>query len=61
MENSKPWYLSKTLWLQVLGVIAVIVPASQHFIAENLGATGVGWAMINMVLRLISKDKLEIT
>jgi hypothetical protein len=33
-ETSKPWYLSKTLWLQILGIVAVIVPASAGFIAQ---------------------------
>ena len=60
MENSKQWYLSKTLWLQVLGIIAIIVPASKEFIAQNLGESAAAWAFINVVLRLISKDKLQI-
>lgn len=60
-QETKPWYLSKTLWVQVLGIIALIVPASAAFIQEYFAEAGMGWALINMVLRLISKDKLEIS
>lgn len=61
MENEvKPIYLSKTLWVQVLAIVAVLIPASQHFIADNLGLSGAAWGFINIVLRLITKNKIEI-
>jgi len=60
-EQSKPWYLSKTLWLQVFAIIAIIVPKSAEFIQEYFAEAGIGWALLNMLLRLISKDKLEIS
>ena len=60
-QNKKPWYLSKTLWMQVLAIVAVIVPASGKIIQEYFTEAGIGWALINMVLRLISKDKIEIS
>lgn len=59
-ENKKPWYLSKTLWMQVLAIVAIIVPGSANFIKEYFSEVGMGWALINMILRLISKDKIEI-
>jgi len=60
-QETKPWYLSKTLWIQALGIVALIVPASAAFIQEYFAEAGMGWALINMVLRLISKDKIEIS
>jgi hypothetical protein len=57
---SKPIYQSKTFWVQVLAVVALVVPASSQFISEHLGASGGAWAFINIVLRMISKDKVEI-
>lgn len=60
LEESKPWYLSKTLWMQVLAIVAIVVPSSAAFIKEYFSEIGVGWAVINMILRLISKDKIEI-
>jgi len=60
MEN-KPFYLSKTFWVQVLAVVAVIVPKSHDFIVSNLGESAAIWAVINMVLRVVSKDKLSLS
>lgn len=51
---------SKTFWLQVLALVAVIVPSTAHFIQENLGASGAAWAFINVVLRLVTKDKVTL-
>jgi hypothetical protein len=59
--ESKKWFLSKTLWLQLLGVVAIIVPQSSAFIAEHFSVAAPAWMFINVVLRLITKDKLEIT
>lgn len=60
-EQSKKWYLSKTLWMQVLAIVAIIVPASSKIIQEYFTEAGIGWALINMLLRIISKDKIEIS
>jgi len=57
----KPFWQSKTFWVQVAGVIAVAIPSSREFIEANLGATGAGWAVINILLRAISKDKISIS
>lgn len=56
--DKKPFYLSKTLWMQVFAVVALLVPASAGFIGEHLGAAGTGWAIINVVLRVITKKEL---
>lgn len=60
-QSAKPFYLSKTLWLQIFGIVAIVVPASAAFIQANLGAAGSIWIVANALLRLISKDKLEIS
>ena len=60
-ENKKPWYLSKTLWMQALAILAVALPVTGPFIQEYFKEAGIGWALINMILRLISKDKIEIS
>ena len=59
-ETTKPWYLSKTLWVQVLAIVAIVLPSSSEFIKEYFAEAGMGWALINMILRLVSKDKIEI-
>lgn len=63
--NSKPWYLSKTILANILMGIALIVaqfkPGAQEFVQQYLGVAGSAWAFINIVLRLVTKDKIEIT
>lgn len=57
---NKSIFKSKTFWIQILGIVAVVVPATSGFISENLGASGAAWAIINVVLRLITKEKVQI-
>ena len=63
MENAKPWYLSKTILLQLMGVIIVVVGAYNEKVAEflkvNFSELGIGWAAINVVLRIITKKEIE--
>ena len=63
MENAKPWYLSKTILLQLMGVIIVVVGAYNEKIADflkvNFSELGIGWAAINVVLRIITKKEIE--
>lgn len=63
MEN-KPFYLSKTLWVNVLAVLGLViggqVPVVGEFIKQYFSELGAGWAVVNTVLRLISKDKLSL-
>ncbi len=58
--DSKKWYLSKTLWLQIFAIVALVVPQSSSFISEHLSEAGGVFVAANFLLRLITKDKLEI-
>lgn len=59
--ETKPFYLSKTFWVQALALVAVAVPATREFIQANLGESAAAWGLINMILRVISKEKISIT
>ena len=63
MENAKPWYLSKTILLQLVGVLVVIIGAYNQNVAEfikvNFSELGIGWAAINVVLRIITNKQIE--
>lgn len=63
--ETKPIYLSKTFWLNVLAIVVMIVgvkaPAVGEFIKNYFAELGSGWAVLNTVLRIISKDKLSIS
>ena len=61
---AKKWYTSKTILVQRLGGIGLIVgiwvPVVGEFIKQYFSELGAGWVFINTVLRLITKDKVEI-
>lgn len=65
MENVKPWWQSKTILVNILMGLAMIIgqfnPSIQAMIQEYLGEAGTAWALINIVLRLITKDKIVIS
>jgi len=60
----KPWYLSKTVLVQVLGgvglIAGVFMPSVGVFIKTYFAEIGGGWVFINTILRLITKDKISI-
>lgn len=55
---SKKWYASKTLWINVIGGIAMIAQgiAGKEIISYEL--QGSILAGINMVLRIITKEQI---
>jgi hypothetical protein len=62
VPQPKPWYLSKTILVQILsgvGLIAgVFVPAVGQFIQTYFAELGSGWAFVNIILRLITKKEI---
>lgn len=65
MEAVKPWYLSKTILVQLLGAVAIIVglfsPTVGEFIKNNFSEVGAAWAIVNVLLRMVTKDQVSIT
>lgn len=65
MPQVKPWFYSKTILVNMLMALAVIVgqfyPVVGDFIRNNLAEAAPAWAVINMVLRVISKDSISIS
>lgn len=58
MNQAKPWYLSKTLWINVLGAIILLIPAVSDYIDPKTGALVL--AVANVALRLITSKGLVI-
>ena len=54
--NEKKWYASKTLWVNVLAVAAIVAQGltGQQIISPAM--QGVILGIINMVLRLVTKS-----
>lgn len=63
--QSKPFWQSKTILVNMLMALAVIVgqfyPPIGDFIKVNFDVAAPVWAVINMILRLISKDGISIS
>ena len=62
MEPVKPWYFSKTIWVNVVAAIALIFaqvnPSVAAFLGEHFKEAGMGWALLNIVLRAVTKKEL---
>lgn len=60
----KNFWRSKTIMVQVLATIAAIValefPVVADFIRLHFAETAGGWAAVNIALRFITKDKIQI-
>ena len=60
--QSKPWYLSKTILANVLCGLALavgqFVPGVNDFVQAHLTAAGDAWAIVNIGLRLITKQEI---
>jgi hypothetical protein len=56
----KKWYMSRTFYVQLLMLIVMIMPAAQPFVNEYFSEIGMGWALVNIVLRLLTKGKVEL-
>lgn len=58
----KKWYQSKTMLTNILFglgmVVGVFVPSVQSFIQEYFQEAGMGWALLNIVLRLVTKEEI---
>lgn len=59
--ETKVFWQSKTFWVQLLALVAVAVPSTREFIQQNLGESAAAWAVINMIVRMITKDKISIS
>lgn len=60
--DSKPWYLSKMILVNILMGVAMIVGAFQPSVAEFIktyfAEAGSAWAIVNVVLRIVTKKEI---
>ena len=58
----KKWYRSKTLWTNIIGIVVIIistVAANEKIAQEVMTAEASILAVINLILRIITKQGLE--
>lgn len=62
--DGKAWYLSKTVWFGILtGVAAALMPVFPAFKAAvdgSLPAIAAIWGIVAVILRVITKDKVQL-
>ena len=56
--NTKRWYTSKTLWLNLLAIIALIAQAELGYVLDAEAQAAL-LAVINLILRIITKQGLS--
>jgi uncharacterized membrane protein len=62
LDISKPFYLSKTFWINLLvPVLVFLFPAFKEMIVANLAESSAVWGIINILLRLVTKQPIEIS
>tara|TARA_Y100000401_G_C8324043_1_gene227079 strand:+ start:2007 stop:2192 length:186 start_codon:yes stop_codon:yes gene_type:complete len=59
LEEKKPWK-SKTLWLNLLVSVGAMLPWAPVAEAMSEGNLVMVLSVVNMVLRLVSKDKIGL-
>lgn len=60
MENTKKPWLSKTVWLNVLALVGQFIPGVGEWSAAHPDIILSGFAIANIILRALTKDKLSI-
>jgi hypothetical protein len=61
MNSNKSVFQSKTLWINLLMAGAAFFPSVNAWIGSHPDAFALGFSVVNMILRMISKDKLELS
>lgn len=60
---AKPWYLSKTILMNIIMGLAMIIgafyPPAADFIKTYFADVGVGWSLLNILMRLITKSEIS--
>jgi uncharacterized membrane protein len=59
MEETKVWYASKTMWVNLIGAIAILLQTQTGFVID-VEAQAALLAVINLVLRAITKEAVSL-
>jgi hypothetical protein len=65
-DNTKPFWLSRTLWFNVIGVILIYAESQMKVIEPLVPASVYGWLVLvlplgNLVLRAITNTALSMS
>lgn len=60
MENKKLIYQSKTLYVNLILAIAAFFPSVQQYISSHPEIFTTGFAVLNILLRVVTKSGIQI-
>lgn len=61
MDSSKPFYTSKTFWVNLIVALAAIFPPAQEYITAHPEVAVTVISVVNLVLRVVTKDAVTIS
>ena len=59
MDGKKPWQ-SKTVWLNLIAALAAFSPVGSEWVQSHEQVFLIGFSALNIILRLVTKDKISI-
>lgn len=60
MENTKKWWMSKTIWTNLIALVGSVVLAFGMDSDRWAEIAAVSLALVNLALRLATKDPIEL-
>ena len=60
MTIKKNVLLSKTFWFNLMMALSPLIPGTAEFLTENTQVVAIGWSIVNMILRKVSKSEIKI-
>lgn len=61
--RKKQWYLSRMMWINILGATASVIVLVQQFLVtgdfSEIAFLGLAYAVINLVLRKLTKTEIK--
>lgn len=58
--NAKPWWQSKTVWMNVLALLSMAVPAVREWVAKNPVEPLAVFTAAGVILRFVTSGKISI-
>lgn len=58
--NTKSPFASKTLWTNLIMAVLAFIPGVHQFVVDKPEVMVVVFTVVNMLLRFVSKDKIQL-
>jgi hypothetical protein len=58
--ETKPAYLSKTVWMNLIIAASAFFPPVQEWVVSHPDMVMIGWSVVNILLRFVSGKEVTI-